>query len=85
MSTLNRKIVLNTLIKHETMTFPDLAKEENLGMASNEHHLRLLVNELEEDAYIQRLDGAVPCTYTITEKGITEGKRLKGLVEAERL
>jgi len=77
MSTLNRKLVLNTLIKHETLTLPDLAKEENLGFTADEYLLQLLVNELEEGAYIQKLDGAAPCTYTITDKGIAEGKRLK--------
>jgi hypothetical protein len=79
MSTLNRALVLNTLIKHETLTFPDLGKNENLGITANQHHLQLLVDELEEDSYIQKLDGANPCTYTITDKGIAEGKRLMAL------
>ena len=79
MSALNRKLVLSTLIKHETLTLPDLGKEENLGITANEHHLRLLVDELEEDSYIQKIAGAVPCTYTITDKGIAEGKRLTAL------
>jgi hypothetical protein len=79
MSTLNRTLVLNTLIKHETLTLPDLGKEENLGITANEYHLQLLVDELAEGCYIQKLDGAVPSTYTITDKGITEGERLKAL------
>ena len=79
MSTLNRIVVLNALIKHETLTLPDLSKEENLGMIPNEHHLRLLLDDLEESSYIQQLRGAAVCTYTITAKGIKEGKRINAL------
>ncbi len=79
MSTLNRTLILNTLIKHETLTFPDLGKEENLGFTANQHHLQLLVDELEEDSYIQKIGGTNPFTYTITDKGIAEGKRLMAL------
>ena len=79
MSTLNRTLVLNTLIKHETLTLQDLGKEENLGISANGHHLQLLVDELEEESYIQKIGGAVPSTYTITDKGLAEGKRLKEL------
>jgi len=79
MATLNRKMVLNALIKHETLTLPDLSKAENLGAVPNEHHLRFLLEELEEELYIQQLSGAGVCTYTITNKGIEEGKRLKAL------
>jgi hypothetical protein len=76
MPTLNRIIVLDTLIRHETLTLIDFAKKENLGMVPNEHHLRLLLDELEQGSYVQKLDGAQLCTYTITDKGIAEGKRL---------
>ena len=79
MATLNRTLVLNTLIKHETLTLIDLGKEENLGIDANGHHLRLLVDEMEEDSLIQKIDGAVLCTYTVTDKGIAEGKRSKSL------
>lgn len=79
MATLNRILILNTLIKHETLTLPDLGKEENLGVSANEHHLQLLIDELEEESYIQKIGGAEPSTYTITVKGIAEGKRLKVL------
>jgi predicted transcriptional regulator len=74
MITLNRTRVLNTLIKHETLTRDDLGKEENLGLTANEQHLTLLLEELEEASYIEKLNGT--CTYTITEKGIEEGRRL---------
>jgi hypothetical protein len=77
MLTLNRKLLLNTLIKHETLTVTDIGKEKNLGLTPNKHHLQILLDELEEDSYIQKLDGAVPCTYTVTDKGIEEGNRLK--------
>ncbi|MGZ3845844.1 MAG: hypothetical protein ACXVLT_05380 [Flavisolibacter sp.] len=79
MPTLNRMVVLNTLIKHETLTLPDLRKEENLGIATNGYSLLFLLDGLEEERLIERLDGAVPCTYTITTEGIAEGKRLKAL------
>jgi hypothetical protein len=77
MSTLNRKLLLSTLIKHETLTLEDVGEEKNLGLIPDKHHLQLLLDELEEESYIQKLQGAVPCTYTITDKGIAEGNRLK--------
>lgn len=77
MLTLNRKLLLNTLIKHETLTLTDIGREKNLGLTPNKHHLQLLLDELEEDSYIQKLDGVMPCTYTVTDKGIEEGNRLK--------
>ena len=79
MSILNRKLLLNTLIKHETMTLADVGKEKNLGLVPNKHHLQLLLDELEQDSYILKLSGAVPCTYTVTDKGIAEGNRLKAV------
>jgi hypothetical protein len=79
MLTLNRKLLLDTLIKHETLTLTDIGKEKNLGLTPNKHHLQLLLDELEQDSYIQKLNGAVPCTYTVTDKGITEGNRLKAV------
>lgn len=78
MSTLNRKLVLNTLIKHETLTLHDFGKMENLGITANEHHLLFLIEELEEDDFIQKIGGSAADTYTITDKGIAEGKRLNG-------
>ena len=74
---LNRKVLLNTLIKHETLTLTDIAKERNLGLIPNKQHLQLLLDELEQDSYIKKLDGAIPCTYTVTDKGIAEGNRIK--------
>lgn len=74
---LNRTRVLNTLIRHETLTVDDIAKEENLGLVPNKEHLQFLLDELTASEHIHILSGAVPCTYTITDKGIEEGKRLK--------
>jgi len=76
MVTINRTILLNTLIRHETLTIGDIAKEENLGMIPNEDHLLFLLTELSESGHIYLLSGVVPSTYTITNKGITEGMRL---------
>ena len=76
---LNRKLLLNTLIKHETMILTDIGTVKNLGLTPNRHHLQVLLDQLEQDSYIQKLSGAVPCTYTVTDKGIAEGNRLKGV------
>lgn len=73
---LNRIIVLITLIKHETLTIGDFAKEGNLGIAFSNNHLQFLIDELVESEHISMLDGVTPCTYTITDKGIKEGARL---------
>lgn len=76
MTTLNRIIVLNTLIKHETLTINDFAKEGYLDMTPSENHLQFLIDELVGSGHIGMLNGVTPCTYTITDKGIKEGARL---------
>lgn len=76
MSNINRTVVLNSLIKHETLTITDIRKEENLGMIPDVVHLNFLLNELIESGHVNTLGGVVPCTYTITDKGIQEGERL---------
>ena len=55
MLTFNRKLLLNTLIKHEALTLTDIGKEK------------------------KKIGGTVPCTYTVTDKGIAEGNRLKAV------
>jgi hypothetical protein len=72
----NRKVLLDTLIKHETLTVDDIAKEENLGLVPNKEQLGFLLSELSLSGHIYALSGVVPVTYTITQKGIDEGKRL---------
>ena len=76
MTNINRAVVLNTLIKHETLTIVDIRKAENLGMIPDNVHLNFLLNELIESRDIQTLSGVTPLTYTITTKGIAEGKGL---------
>ena len=76
MNFLNRKLLLNTLIKHETLTLTDIEKEEILGLVPEKHHLQFLLDELEQDSFVQKLNGIVPTTYTISDKGIAEGNRL---------
>lgn len=76
MANINRGTILNTLIKHETLTIIDLAKKENLGMVASKDHLNYLLKELMESDHIETLNGVTPCTYTITDKGIKEGARL---------
>jgi hypothetical protein len=77
MSVLNRKMVLASLIKHETLTIIDIGLEKNLGVRPNEYHLKFLLDELMEGGFIETLNGVVPATYTITVNGIDEGKRLE--------
>lgn len=77
MSILNRKAVLNTMIRHETLIVHDIGKAENMGFVPNTAHLQFLLDELTESGYLNILDGVSPCTYTITHKGIEEGKRLE--------
>ena len=76
MATLNRTIVLNTLIKHETLVLCDLAKMANPGIIPKENHLQFLIDELIESGHVHMLNGVIPNTYTITKKGISEGARL---------
>ena len=83
MTSLNREIVLNTLIIHETLTIDDLAREENLGTTFEGNHLQFLVDELMESGHIHMLNEVTPCTYTITDKGISEGERLAQVKEVE--
>ena len=79
MTNINRTMVLNSLIKHETLTITDIAKEENLGIVPDKTHLNYLINELVESGHVHALDGVIPTTYTITTKGINEGMRLQRL------
>ena len=79
---LNHARVLYTLIKHETLTVDDIAKEENLGIVPDEKHLQSLLDELTESDHIHILGSAATRTYTITEKGIREGARLNAEAES---
>ena len=79
MTNINRTIVLNSLIKHETLTITDMAKEENFGFVPDAAHLNYLLGELVESGHIHALNDVIPITYTITTKGIQEGIRLKTL------
>ena len=45
MNFLNRKLLLNTLIKHETLTLTDIEKEEILDLVPEKHHLQFLLDE----------------------------------------
>lgn len=80
MTTLNRTMVLNSLIKHETLTIVDIRKSENLGMIPDTVHLNFLLNELIDSGHVRALTGVLPLTYTITTNGIAEGERLNGIV-----
>jgi hypothetical protein len=71
---LNRRLVLDTLIKHETLTIDDVGKEENLGLVPNKKHLQFLLDVLTESGHLNILANVTPCTYSITQKGIEERK-----------
>lgn len=71
---ITRKVLLDTLIRHETLTINDICKEENLGMVPNEGQLKYLLQGLTAEGFLQILAGVSPYTYTITTKGIEEGK-----------
>ena len=77
MATLSRTTVLNSLIKHETLTIQDIRLPKNLGLVPDNIHLNFLLNELMEKGQIETLNGVEPLTYTITTKGIEEGERLQ--------
>lgn len=79
----DRKIVLDALIRHETLTLPDLVKKENLGVVPDITHLKYLLEELNGSGHLQNLPGVNPLTYTITHKGIEEGLRLRNMEERE--
>lgn len=73
---INRKNVLDTLAKHETLTFDDIGNEENMGFVANRQQLKFLLLQLTIRGYVQILAGANPLTYTITTDGINERNRL---------
>ena len=73
---LNRNTVLHTLIEHETLTIGDTGKEENLGFTANKEHLKIILDELTSEGYLTMLNGVIPSTYTVTDKGIEEGQRV---------
>ncbi|MCU7551806.1 hypothetical protein OCK74_21985 [Chitinophagaceae bacterium LB-8] len=77
MSFLNRATVLNTMLKHETLLFQDISKEENMGIVANKEYLQFLLDELTESGYLVILSGVTPTTYSITGKGIIEATRLQ--------
>ena len=74
-------MVLNSLIKHETLTILNIRKIENLGVVPDNLHLNYLLNELVESGDLNTLNGVSPLTYTITSKGISEGARLNEIEE----
>jgi predicted transcriptional regulator len=84
MSTVDPLTVLNTLIRHETMTIQDLSKEENLGLSSNSDELKAVLDHLSASGFVNALHDVSPATYTITDKGISEGARRNRSVKLEQ-
>jgi hypothetical protein len=75
MSLITRRIVLETLVKHETLTDSDITKKENLGIVPDESKLRYILRQLTISGFILKLSGVIPITYSITTKGIEESNR----------
>jgi len=63
MTNINRTIVPNSLIKHETLTITDIGKEKKLGMVPDKADLNYLINEFVESGHVHALDGVIPSTY----------------------
>jgi len=76
-NTIYYKQVLETMIRHETLTIDDLAKEENLGFVPNTGDLITILYTLCKNGFLKDIPGATKLTYTITQKGIEEGLRLR--------
>ena len=76
---LSQSLILNMLVKHETLTLDDLSKEENLGLVPEEVHLHVMLDELTAGGHLVVLNGVKPSTYTITGKGIAECNRINAL------
>jgi hypothetical protein len=79
MEFVTRRNVLETLVKHETLTVQDVGKFENIGFVANNAQLRYILSQLIISGYLAILTGVSPETYTITTKGIAESKRLEAL------
>lgn len=77
MNTLTPLIVLKALVKHETLTFPDLVQEKNLGINLPSEDIEMALENLESKKLVSKLDGIHPPTYTITQKGIEESLKLE--------
>jgi len=77
MTFLTRQLIIDTLIKHETLTITDLANPVHLGMHPDRGQLNFLLAELKKCGQVDILNGVTPKTFTITDKGIAEGRRLQ--------
>jgi hypothetical protein len=77
MTTITSIIVLKALAKHETLTLPDLIMEQNLGITIPSHDVENALVKLREQKLVDMLDGTNPPTYTITNKGIEEDKKIR--------
>lgn len=80
---IDRRVVLDAMIRHETLSIEDLAKQETLGLTPDVTHLKYLLAELHDSGHLQQLQGVSPTTYTITRKGIEEGMRLRKIAAAD--
>ena len=76
MNIVSSLIVLKALAKHETLTFPDLLQTKNLGIALPANEVKTALHKLKDQKLVTILDGSEPATYTITDKGIQEDKKL---------
>lgn len=77
MTSITPIIVLKALVKHETLTLPDLMLEKNLGVRVANEEVATAVEKLHQQDLVDMLDGVKPPTYTITEKGIEASQQLE--------
>lgn len=73
---ITRKIILETLSHHQSLTLNDIRSEENLGFIPDPFQLTFLLRQLIIKEQVRVVSGVSPVTYAITGKGMEERTRL---------
>lgn len=74
---INSNMLLDILISHETLTIDAFSTIDTMKTYADKTPIKPLLEELHAGGFIETLNDVSPLTYTITEKGIAEGTRLK--------
>ena len=77
MNPINRNMLFHAFVQHETVTIDSLKSSLCIESVQNVSHLTFLLEELCGERYIKYFEGVLPDTYTITDHGLTEAKRLQ--------
>lgn len=72
-------MVLEVMVQHETLTLDTLSEQEFMGLKADREQLQQLLSELVESNDLTLLNGVIPETYTVTDKGISEEKKTSDL------